>query len=264
MRLDNSPLQVNAFVMPKAGSSARECEDSVGVDRRGMKFCVADGATEAFDSRKWARLLTKSWVRCTRPVISQEDFAAWLPIAGDRLQSQWENRQLSWYAEEKSRSGAFAAFAGLTFQAFEGELRWAAAVLGDACIFRRREAGHLQDAIPDLSGDGFERRPTLIPSKRTLQARALGEMQFRTGTAERGDVFLLLTDAIAAWYLKMRECDPARADDLELLASQPSQAMLVNLLDEERQRACLKNDDVAIIRIAYRSDGVSAGAENRQ
>ena len=263
MTLEASPLRVNAFVMPKAGCSARECEDSVGVNPRGMKFCVADGATEAFDSRRWARLLTKSWVRSSRPVISQEDFAAWLPVAGDRLESQWESRQLSWYAEEKSRSGAFAAFAGLTFEMFEGELRWAAAVLGDACLFRRRESGHLKDAIPDLSGGGFERRPTLIPSKRALQARALDEMQFRTGTAEPGDVFLLLTDSIAAWYLNMRESDPARADDLEMRASLPCQTRLTNLLDEERQRATLRNDDIAIIRIAYGSDGGSGGNGNR-
>lgn len=258
MTADVCALAVNSFVTPKAGCSAKECEDSVGVDRRGMRFCVADGATESFDSRNWARQLTKSWVRSSRPVISREDFAEWLPAAGDRLQSRWENRQLPWYAEEKSRSGAFAAFAGLMFERWEGKLRWAAAVLGDSCIFRRGASGKLEDAIPFSCGADFNSHPTLIPSKRAMQPRALQEMQFRSGTVEPGDVFLVLTDAIAAWYLEMLESHPERAASFESLAGRACQDGLESLLAEERKRATLRNDDIAVIRIAYVSSGLDS------
>jgi hypothetical protein len=262
MTLEDAPFRVSVLVMPKAGCPAKECEDSVGVDRVAMRFCVADGATEAFDSRRWARLLTKSWVRRPRPVITAEDFAAWLPAAGDRLEAQWANRQLPWYAEEKSRSGAFAAFAGLTFEMSEGKLHWAAAALGDACVFRRGAAGRMENAIPDLSECGFERRPTLLPSKRALQVRALNEMEFQAGAAEPGDVFLLMTDAIAAWYLNMREHHPERADHFE--ATLQSGDKLADLVDEERHRAALRNDDVAVIRIACGNLGDTTDSEKRQ
>ena len=119
-----APLKVSALVVPKNGSTVRECEDSVGVGRSRMRFCVADGATEAFDSRYWARLLTKCWSLGADAVLSPRQFGEWLPIVGDRFDSRWEGKHLPWYSEEKSRGGAFAAFAALAFESDGPTLRW--------------------------------------------------------------------------------------------------------------------------------------------
>ncbi len=97
-----APLKVSALVVPKNGSSVRECEDSVGVGRSRMRFCVADGATEAFDSRHWARLLTKCWSLGADAVLSPQQFGEWLPLVGDRFDARWEGKRLPWYSEEKS------------------------------------------------------------------------------------------------------------------------------------------------------------------
>ena len=96
-------LKVNALVVPKRGSSVSECEYSVGVARHRMRFCVADGATEAFDSRYWARLLTKSWSGQPTAVTLQQQFVEWLPAVGDRFHARWEGKKLPWYSEEKCK-----------------------------------------------------------------------------------------------------------------------------------------------------------------
>ena len=189
-------LKVGALVVPKSGSTIRECEDAVGVGRGCMRFCVADGATEAFDSRYWARLLTKCWSRGTSAITSARRFEECLPALGDRFHARWEGKRLSWYSEEKSRRGAFAAFAGLAFEPDGPELRWSAAVLGDSCLFRFAAGGMFRGAIPDVAEIGSHRRPMLIPSRRALQSDALSHLGFGSGEASKGDVFLLLTDSI--------------------------------------------------------------------
>jgi hypothetical protein len=246
-----SRLKVSAFVMPKRGSSPKECEDSVGVARSRMRFCVADGATEAFDSRYWARLLTKCWSLRPAAVISPQQFAGWLPTVGDRFDSRWEGKKLPWYSEEKSRAGAFAAFAGLIFESDGQDFRWAAAVLGDSCLFRLTADGALSGTIPDVSQAAFNYRPTLIPSRRSLQSHALSQMLFGAGEVSEGDVFFLLTDAIAAWYARILKEDPALARRFDTMASGSCHPQMEDLIHRERERGTLHNDDIAAIRIEY-------------
>jgi hypothetical protein len=252
-----SPLRVSVFVAPKNGSSSAECEDTVGIMRDRMRFCVADGATEAFDSRHWARLLTKSWSLSPRAVMSQPQFEDWLPAVGDRFHARWDGKKLPWYSEEKSRAGAFAAFAGLVFESdgeSDGEsggrsLRWTAAVLGDSCLFRVTRNGVLSSTIPDVSGVGFHFRPTLLPSKRSLQPDALSRMLFGTGEVVEGDVFFLLTDAIAIWYARMLQDDQTLARRFDAMMGDACQTEVGDLIGRERARGTLHNDDIAVIRI---------------
>jgi hypothetical protein len=249
-----APLKAAALVVPKNGSTERECEDAVGVGRCRMRFCVADGATEAFDSRYWARLLTKCWSRGTDAGISPRQFEECLPVLGDRFHSRWEGKQLPWYSAEKSRGGAFAAFAGLAFESDGPNLRWTAAALGDSCLFQLADGGVLRGTIPDVTEIGSHCRPMLIPSRRALQADALRHLVFGSGEASRGDVFLLLTDSIAVWYARMLNVDPhlARAFDGMIEASCHAEAE--DLIQRERRRGTLRNDDVAAVRVQFTHD----------
>ena len=246
--------KVSALIVPKNGSTVQECEDAVGVGRGRMRFCVADGATEAFDSRYWARLLTKCWSRGANASISQCQLEQWLPVLGDRFHSRWEGKRLPWYSEEKSQGGAFAAFAGLAFESDGSNLRWTAVALGDSCLFQFAAGGVLRGTIPDVTGIGSNCRPMLIPSRRALQARALGQLVFGAGEASKGDVFLLLTDAIAVWYARMLERDPHLARSFDVMVDGSCQAEAEDLIQRERRRGTLRNDDVAAVRVHFSDD----------
>jgi hypothetical protein len=248
------PLKVSALVVPKNGSTVRECEDAVGVGRACMRFCVADGATEAFDSRYWARLLAKCWSRGTNPVLSQRQFQEWLPALGDRFHSRWEGKRLPWYSEEKSRGGAFAAFVGVAFKSDGPILRWEAAALGDSCLFQFDAGGVLRATIPDVTGIGLHCRPMLIPSRRALQTGALSHLVSGSGEVSKGDVFLLLTDAIAIWYARVLDCDPHLARSFDGMVDGSCQSEAEELIHRERRRGMLQNDDVAAVRVQLMDD----------
>ena len=192
-------LSVVHFLLPKAGLLSSECEDAIALCHRQMRYCVADGATEAFDSRRWAKLLTKCWAAHNR-LLTREEFEPWLAVLGNRLEQRWSRRVLPWYAEEKARGGAFAAFVGLAFIRSEDRFIWQAVALGDSCLVQMRDNA-IVEALPISDPEAFGYHPTLIPSNRQRQ-QGLGEqITVSSGNAEHGDSFFLLTDAIAAWYL---------------------------------------------------------------
>src|SRR5580698_10094355 len=103
-------LRIRSFLAPKKGSEPTECEDAIAINVERLVFAVADGATEAYDSRSWARLFVKSWVRIDPPAFEMGDFEPLVDDLGRRLHHKWARRKLPWYAEEKAQGGSFAAF----------------------------------------------------------------------------------------------------------------------------------------------------------
>lgn len=66
-----------AATVPKAGSRAEENEDAPAGDAKRVRFALADGATEGWQSGGWARHLVKAYVE--RPP-GPADFDQWLAI----------------------------------------------------------------------------------------------------------------------------------------------------------------------------------------
>jgi hypothetical protein len=215
-----------------------------------MRFCIADGATEGFDSRRWAKLLTKHWV-CGHRLLTREELVLWLRRLGERLQRRWSKQALPWYAEEKARNGAFAAFLGVAFLESVGSLQWQVVALGDSCLIQKR-GSRIITALPLSDPNEFGNRPFLVPSNPGAQERAIENVIIHRGMAEPGDVFLLLTDAIAAWYLKNNAAEPTRVAQLEEALADGDLQRVEDLIAHERAALALRNDDVAILRIAVK------------
>jgi hypothetical protein len=235
------------FLLPKAGLLPSECEDAIAFCHRQRRYCVADGATEAFDSRRWAKFLTKCWAADHR-LLTKEEFEPWLANLGNRLEQRWNRRPLPWYAEEKARSGAFAAFVGVAFIGSEHGLVWQAVALGDSCLIHIRDNAILQ-AIPINEPEAFGYHPILIPSNPRRQQGIAEQLTISSGYAEPEDSFLLLTDAIAAWYLQMAKEDPNRINELQQVLGQGDLESFSKFVARERTENLLRNDDVALLRI---------------
>jgi hypothetical protein len=244
-------VQTQQFILPKEGSSDEECEDAVAVDSRALRFAVADGATEAFDARRWAVRLAEAWVGGERAPLSPEEFRPWLAEQGAWLHASWEGRKLSWYAEEKRRAGSYAAFVGLRLEEAREAcvMKWRAVALGDACLLHLR-GGELLAAMPISNHEAFGSSPPLVPSSESLAASALARLVNAEGEAEPGDTFLLMTDALAAWYFETcARRDPAAVRFDSLLAASENVA-LAGLVRRERESKRMKDDDVAAVRIS--------------
>jgi len=243
-------LESRRFLLPKAGNSRDDCEDAVCSSVERGRFAVADGATEAFDSRRWARMLTKVWTLARSLSVEPSVLIETLDRMGRRLDAKWEHRDLPWYAQEKRLSGAYTAFAGLAFGKNSGqEYRWIFMGLGDCCMFHERD-GRLVESIPYVSPEEFGFRPVLVPSRSPGDPKKLcEEMRILTGVAVRGDVFLLLSDAIACWYLRYIVNDAGRLQDFHDVLKSGTEEEITKLVADERSTGHLRNDDVAVVRI---------------
>ena len=265
-------VRARAFWAPKAGNSAEEYEDAFwweygriairpyppGDDGRDTFRCaVADGATETSFSGLWADLLARGFCKGR---LDPDALAAGLP----GLQRVWRrlvgNRPLPWYAEEKVRSGAFAAVVGLTVLPAtaqdggpEGDGagppggRWRALALGDSCLFRVREDAFV--AFPVAHSTEFGNRPALLSSNPAANAGLADRLPCAAGDWLPGDRFYLMTDALACWFLQATEVGGHPWDALRDLAATSGSATFTGWVGELRAGGGLRNDDVTLVMV---------------
>lgn len=249
-------LQIHQFLFPKDNSNLAECEDAIGINMATGRFAIADGATEAFDARRWAEMLARDWVRREEmSLLAAHDFHAWVDSQGEQLHAAWRERSLPWYVEEKARRGSFAAFLGLQFEreAMEtkssARLPWRAIALGDSCLVQRRGA-RVCATLPLTDAEAFNSCPPLVPSVVHNQEAAWAQFAVGRGVMERDDVLWLFSDAIAAWYLRtLAANDLAMAERFESWLVSAERDNLIELLLAEKRAARLRDDDCAIVRL---------------
>jgi hypothetical protein len=242
-------IQTRHFILPKEGSAAEECEDAVSFDAGSLRFAVADGATEAFDARRWAARLAAEWVGAVRAPLTAAEFGPWLKEQGAWLHASWEGRKLSWYAEEKRRAGSYAAFVGLRLETSGRRMNWRALALGDSCLVQRR-GGEVLASFPLSRPEEFGTTPPLVPSSEALREAALARLVEREGCAEPGDTFLLMTDALSAWYFDAAARRDPEAERFDSLLAASENGSLSDLVRRERAAARMKDDDVAVVRVS--------------
>lgn len=183
--------------VPKPGNRLDENEDAAAGDPAALRFAVADGASEGWQSGAWAARLAAAFVR--RPP-TPADFPRWLGAVRQSWQPPADAGPVPWYAEQKREQGAFAAFVGVEFRPSTKTpgLAWKAVAVGDSCLIVLR-GGRVELSFPVTAPEAFGNSPKLVPS--AVAARC-PRPEWLAGRAEPGDVFLLATDAGAAAILR--------------------------------------------------------------
>ena len=246
--------------MPKAGSSEREYEDASSHESTfgrlklvHPRFSVSDGATESAFSREWARMLVRS---NSRGAITPDNIRQRVEARGQRWLDLVTARSLPWYAERKVQEGAFATFLGLSLASGNGDLSssgtWTALAVGDSCLFQVRK-DELIVSFPLTRAEQFGYRPVLLSSipERNQAVWDKVEGLTQTGGWLPGDTFLLLTDALAHWFLAQVEQDArpwqeiAEISELSVFPMFQFREWIVGL----RQSGAMRNDDVTMLRI---------------
>lgn len=241
-------LRTRQLLLPKTGATLDECEDAISVDPNARRFAIADGATEAFDARGWAQRLATAWTTTDVLPDTPKDFIAWASGEGAAWASAWSGRALPWYAAEKRRAGSFAAFVGVEFVEDSGALSWRAVAVGDACLLRVC-AGEVCGAMPLSDYRDFNATPRLVPSIEVVAIMRESDVAIGEGTVESPAVFWLLSDAIAAWCLRLFAEQSPRVREFESLLLQADDASLASFIEEEHAALRLRDDDVAALRI---------------
>jgi hypothetical protein len=223
------------FHLPKKGHAASDYEDAFAGDSDKGRFAVADGASESAFAGVWASALVKAYVRSPRP------WSRWLPAARKHWRVQGQQRELPWYAETKFQEGDFAAFVGI---AFTGD-RWLAEAVGDSCLFRVRERRPLR-AFPVRKASDFSNRPSLLGSRRRGAGQPRARRFRMEGDCRSGDVFFLMTDAIAEWFLRKTEEKGRPWKEMQAITAEDQ---FVSWLEKLRETEKVRNDDVTLMCI---------------
>jgi hypothetical protein len=252
---------IRRFRLAKALTELRKCEDMIAVNQRGGRFAVTDGAGEGDYSGYWALALAFAWLRAPETIR----FHSWKgPSSSDEFQvgfkqvsasfhkhvEKWRNRikrqigPLSYLVKPTIRT-QFAAFVGLEITA-NGQ--WYALAKGDSCLFF--ESDYIFYSFPIRSPAEFTSRPSnLVPSSFDTVAGAFDKVEETCGRCREGERFLLMTDAIASWYL----CHPDRRSTLRELMIAGDNERLVQLVTTERTERRLRDDDIAVLLVQVRS-----------
>ncbi|NBC87818.1 MAG: hypothetical protein GVY25_16675 [Bacteroidetes bacterium] len=225
------PVDVVAVSIPKQGSTSDENEDAFAVhtDTFPIGVAVADGATESAYSRLWASCLTRRMVE-----VNDLTETSWATSV-DAARKDWsailadDPTPVPWYVEEKRREGAFATCLALMLHA---DGAYSASSVGD-CMLIQERAGE-RHTWPVDDPDAFSHRPDLLNSR---SSKASPNPEMHHGTWRRGDVFILATDAVAAWLL---DASPDLPDDPGPLRARVAAA---------RENGVLRNDDATLVRI---------------
>ena len=235
-------LQLRQLLLPKLGQEVSECEDAIASDT--PRFAVADGATEAFDALSWAQRLAQHWVQ-RKDTLTLEEFREWVAAEGRELHDTWNSLTLSWYSEEKARSGSFAALVGVELDLKSASPSWKAIALGDACLLHCRDKKLLKSLPLDRS-ESFNSAPVLVASDSSLHEASMQSVVTDSGTCQDGDVLLLMSDAAASWCLQRFENGDL---DVAQFLSDKSDEELQQFFDTERMAGRIRNDDLAIVRL---------------
>jgi hypothetical protein len=235
-------LHPRAFAVPKDGHAADECEDAFACNNPAGRFAIADGASESIYAGEWARLLCEAFVADSS---AGDGIGPWLGSAQKRWRDHVRDRPAPWHVAEKLEDGAFATFLGVVV---DPAGRWRAVATGDSCLFLVRDDG-LRRAFPVEAAAAFGTRPALIGSRQRGRVRAAGV----GGTLQAGDRFMLMTDALAEWFLAEHEAGRAPWRELAERTADDFAGWVVGRRAEGR----LKNDDVTLLVIEVGGAGAA-------
>ncbi|GEM_PF-6305829 len=251
----------SAFYTHKANESPGDCQDAGLISPEHKRYAVADGVTGSFFPTEWATLLVGHFCNDTgsvnRSLFKSKNWRDWLAP----IQKEWR-AQINEKVANKTTRDAFhlrnslvegvpaaAAFVGLEINIQDKtQPIWQAMILGDSCLFHLH-GNQLNSYLLKKPGE-FNYHPKHFAS---LMSRTKYEPEFVSGIFEKGDFFVLATDAIAKWILTRYESGGAiwRATREELF--------YIRTLDEfhdfVKEARCdketpLEDDDVALITLS--------------
>ena len=236
--------------LEKDGSDVSEYEDAAAVKRveTGWRIAIADGASDAVFAGAWARMLVRRFVR--RPFLTTAGLAYPVRRLGRQWRRTYAQLELPWNVLRKLEQGAAATMVGLVISLPHGRGAaglWRAMSIGDACLFHVRGATLLQ-MLPELAADDFGNSPALIYTD-VAGIRRLAQGHVATkGEWQKGDIFVLASDALARWIRLRLGGGQGEWRDLLAHADRPDRAFAFrNWAREEQACRRLKNDDLTMV-----------------
>ena len=122
--------------------------------------------------------------------------------------------------------------------------------MGDSCLFQVRDE-ELVESFPLWDAAQFGNAPVLLGSRSSRPVTRAGATQECCGACYNGDLFFLMTDAVAQWFLKDHE---AGRQPWHTIQEEKGQRGLVAWIDELRDEGEIRNDDVTVLVVRIQQE----------
>ncbi|URW82162.1 protein phosphatase 2C domain-containing protein [Alcaligenes sp. DN25] len=206
------------------------------------RIALADGASESYDSKTWAQLLTRAYV------LNQAVSVQWVEDKIREYRESSDFSSLSWSKYAAFERGSFATLLGLELAPDKASAEVLA--IGDSLAIHMRNEQVLA-SFPFEHGDEFDARPqllsTLPSANKFIGASNFFKTSSRTWSIQPGDHILLVTDAVGHWLL-------TKDDAFSALAAVKTSDEFEHLVIARRQDKSMRLDDSTVLRIAVDAD----------
>ncbi|MDP3450131.1 MAG: hypothetical protein Q8R87_06090 [Anaerolineaceae bacterium] len=244
-----------AFSLCKEGNREEENEDAVyphlvnGSSLIADQFscAMADGATTSSFSKLWANLLVKE---SSQSRAASVDFNQAIIAARASWKAALPDTEVPWPTAIKVRQGAFATLMWFHIWQKNGvyplntlppDHGWTANAVGDTCLFQVVK-GKFVSTFPFTQAKDFSNTPDLISTNIAYTRSRAGSI---SGKWQRGDHFLIATDALSEWMIRKLESGTLTwALVSENLTSLVRFQTWIRYL---RRQSLMKNDDTSLI-----------------
>lgn len=257
--LASAQIRWKAFSIPKQGNTEDENEDAFqpNVLNRSIPFkeeftcALSDGATQTTFAALWANLLVEE---AARQPVSTSVLQTIVANAQKHWASELSNHMLPWHAAEKVKLGSHATLVWLSLKLSRRETgpgrSWRALAVGDSCLFHIRK-DELESTFPINHSSDFNNRPALLSSLSGRNSALWGDRNIAQieGTWKVGDEFLLVTDALAEWFLSELESgsSPFQMINQRVVRPRNGRNEFYKWITEIREAKTIKNDDTTLV-----------------
>lgn len=223
-------------------------EDSYTFAINDGRIALSDGASESFDSKRWAKLLTKHFARC--PKLTE----SWLTETIDDYTTLFDTTLMSWSMQAAYERGSFATLLGIELFYEQGCVDVLG--VGDSLAVLLDD-GEFIGSFPYSNTDEFQMRPELFCTKAELNPFLSSPDFFsrhhRTWslTNRTSPVLLCMTDALGEWALcRANEGHPVWDSLSKLRDFSDFEALVLN----ERQARTMHVDDTTLVTLSLSAD----------
>jgi hypothetical protein len=229
------------WTIPKELDLSEINEDKVRIrtrlqaGRHKLTLAVSDGASESFDSARWADILATEFT--IRP-----DFGpASLERAITKYHSRIDRNSLSWSGQASFDRGSFATLLGLYW--VDDEIKLIA--VGDSVAVLVAD-GQIIYTFPFSNASQFSNTPPLISSLANLNTEIFGQSGFPSKcswkiTDLKHVTVFCMTDALAMWLLSA----PDRR--IRVLTTLQNGKEFKQLVRSERTSGAIRHDDTTLV-----------------
>lgn len=203
------PFQWRVFELAKEPEHPDQNQDAWWLNAQDGVAAIADGVTSGIFSRQWAKILTRAAVEKWPDPSDKEQFPAWLVDLRTQWEAEIDTSGLAWYQRAKLREGGFSTLVWMRLlnndELSDGPEESAAEVMaiGDSCLFHVRD-DELLESFPLDASHEFDTSPLVLGS---VDLNRDDQLQFERLeiSCRTNDLFVLCTDAVAAWALERQE-----------------------------------------------------------